>query len=632
MKFLLPLGLLGLLSLAVLLLIYILRPNYQQKLVSSTYIWKLSLKYRKRRVPISRLRNLLILLLQILLLASLALMMARPALAATQTGSEHEKVAVIDASADMMTASENETRFERAIRLAGDLARSTLANEDGIFSVIIADEEAHFALSRLTAEDADSLESELVALGETPCGYGSADIDGAAALAQQVLDINPKAEVLLYTATEYLDAGSFRVVDVSGADDWNAAILGVTPVLSESNTYSFTVEAGCYGRSKPMVVTCELTGVNGNSASVLRATKTEYFTDIDSEKTIEFTASDFDGSGEAIVSFREMYVHVDEDDSLTRDNTFNVYGGTKQTLRIQYASSKHENFFWSALYRLRNTHRDYWNIEITEASPDNAKTEGFDFYIFEHSMPSVLPTDGVVLLADPDTAPSGSGLTIGNAVETGGDATLSLGQSHPISQYMDPARIPTVTQYRRIFPSDGYAELLYCNGEPILLTRNEPDLKVTVLALDFEQTDYSVTPDFPIMMYNLFDYYFPYTIREHSFEIGETIDINARGENVSLDGPAGKTEFTQLPAQITAALPGDYTVTQTGMNGTPIVEQFFVHIPAAESNIFAVENSLPPLYAEDRAEEDVSELAFWFACAALVLLLAEWLLHSRENL
>ena len=96
MKFLLPLGLLGLLSLAVLLLIYILRPNYQQKLVSSTYIWKLSLKYRKRRVPISRLRNLLILLLQILLLASLALMMARPALAATQTGSEHEKVAVID--------------------------------------------------------------------------------------------------------------------------------------------------------------------------------------------------------------------------------------------------------------------------------------------------------------------------------------------------------------------------------------------------------------------------------------------------------------------------------------------------------------------------------------------------------
>ena len=47
MNLLLPWGLLGLLSVAVLLLIYILRPNYQHKLVSSTFIWKLSLKYKK---------------------------------------------------------------------------------------------------------------------------------------------------------------------------------------------------------------------------------------------------------------------------------------------------------------------------------------------------------------------------------------------------------------------------------------------------------------------------------------------------------------------------------------------------------------------------------------------------------
>ena len=63
MTLLLPLGLLGLISLAVLLLIYLLRPNYQQKLVSSTFVWKLSLKYKKNRMPISRLRNILILIL-----------------------------------------------------------------------------------------------------------------------------------------------------------------------------------------------------------------------------------------------------------------------------------------------------------------------------------------------------------------------------------------------------------------------------------------------------------------------------------------------------------------------------------------------------------------------------------------
>ena len=65
MTLLLPLGLLGLLSLAVLILIYVIRPNYQNKLVSTTYVWKLSMKYRKKRLPISKLRNLLILLCQL---------------------------------------------------------------------------------------------------------------------------------------------------------------------------------------------------------------------------------------------------------------------------------------------------------------------------------------------------------------------------------------------------------------------------------------------------------------------------------------------------------------------------------------------------------------------------------------
>lgn len=70
MSLLAPLGLLGLLAVAVLIFIYIIKPNYQQKIVSSTYIWKRSLKYRKKRVPVSRLRNILIFLCQMLVLAS----------------------------------------------------------------------------------------------------------------------------------------------------------------------------------------------------------------------------------------------------------------------------------------------------------------------------------------------------------------------------------------------------------------------------------------------------------------------------------------------------------------------------------------------------------------------------------
>ena len=54
MTLLLPLGLIGLLSIALLVLIYVLRPNYQNKLVSTTFVWKLSMRYRKKRLPMSR--------------------------------------------------------------------------------------------------------------------------------------------------------------------------------------------------------------------------------------------------------------------------------------------------------------------------------------------------------------------------------------------------------------------------------------------------------------------------------------------------------------------------------------------------------------------------------------------------
>ena len=53
MTLLTPLGLIGLLGVVALIIIYIIKPNFQQKFISSTYVWKLSLKYRKKKIPAS---------------------------------------------------------------------------------------------------------------------------------------------------------------------------------------------------------------------------------------------------------------------------------------------------------------------------------------------------------------------------------------------------------------------------------------------------------------------------------------------------------------------------------------------------------------------------------------------------
>ena len=64
MSLLIPLGLLGLLGIVALIIIYIIKPNYQQKYITSTYVWQLAKKYRKKKIPLNRLRDILLIVCQ----------------------------------------------------------------------------------------------------------------------------------------------------------------------------------------------------------------------------------------------------------------------------------------------------------------------------------------------------------------------------------------------------------------------------------------------------------------------------------------------------------------------------------------------------------------------------------------
>ena len=142
-KLLAPLGLLGLLGVVALIIIYIIKPNYQQKFISSTFVWKLSLKYRKRRIPINKLRNLLIIICQILILTIAAMILTRPSEVFFAEENKQEYIIVIDSAASMRTSAEGKTRFERAIE--GATARSyEILDQDGIVSIIIADANTRF--------------------------------------------------------------------------------------------------------------------------------------------------------------------------------------------------------------------------------------------------------------------------------------------------------------------------------------------------------------------------------------------------------------------------------------------------------------------------------------------------------
>lgn len=631
MSWLAPLGFLGLLGVVALIVIYIIKPNYQNKVISSTFVWRLSLKYRRKRLPINRLNNILVFLCQLLILTICASLLAQPVLASEKLGDENEKVIIIDASAGMMVGEGNETRFKRAVDEAKSLVRGTFA-QNGIVSVILASDKPEFLVQRISAASEAEVYATLDGLleGNTKCSYSSADLDGAVALAEEVLRFNYEAQVYLYTATDFVEKNGIIVENVAHADEWNVAILDCHAEMNANNHYEITINVGCYGRTEQITVFCQVHGANGKDVKMDVLSRAEFFDPNEEEKTIVFTTDDM--GGVPLYSFDYLEVYVSVADSFDDDNSFFLYGGRAQTIRVQYASSTPNNYFGGAIRTLRENMKERWDIDFKELKADEkAETEGFDLYIFEHRMPDVIPTDGLVLLVDPNKAPEGAGFRLGDTVPVSSSSMLAAGTPHALTKYVESSRI-TIAKYQEITSSDGFEELAYYNGQPMILVKNEPQAKVVVWAFDLNYSNLCAMPDFSFLMYNMFNYFIPSTLSSHAYEIGDTVKLHARGTELKVTGNGEELAFEGNEGELVVTTPGTYTATQKPMQGDQlIIENFFVKIPAYESNITKQVDELPLLEVERTGEMEYQDLLFYFAIALVALMFIEWQLQSKKN-
>ena len=638
MKWLTPLGFLGLIGLIILIIIYIIKPNYQQKFISSTFIWKLSLKYKKKKIPISQLRNLLVFLCQVLAITACACILAQPFIGGDDRDDYNEKIVIIDASASMRTEIDGVTRFERAVSQVRDLVDEASAN-NGALTVILAGTEASYVVQRAGADyRAETLEklNHLVAAESFACTYGTPDVEGAIELAEEVLLANPQSEILFYTGASYIDAGKIEVIDVSDVSEWNAGVLDVRAVLEE-NYYRFEVDVACYNRDASLDLHLDINGVNIALEQYTLSTNAECVNN-------EVTTVVFDvESGlieDGVYSYDYAHAYINEDDNFEDDNSFYLYGGTKQPLKVQYYSAIANNFYSGVLMGLREALNGYWDFDIDEIQ-DNVEMiergqgkeyalEGYDIYIFEHYMPTTLPTDGLVILATPNAGPAGADFTLSNWYASNDEMTLIKEESSPLIENMNAENI-TVTRWASIPVYDGYTPLMSCNGDAVILSKNEENEKILVLGLNLNYSNFALTMEFPIFFYNVLNYYFPQTIETHVYEVNDDVELNARAPRLSVTGPNLTQNIEVFPQTITATKPGTYTLLQVPISGSDIVENFYVRIPIAESHTEAVFDELQNPYYPPQEEAPDLDLVFYFALALVCLLFLEWWLQSREQ-
>jgi hypothetical protein len=468
--------------------------------------------------------------------------------------------------------------------------------------------------------------------------FGKGDVDGAIKLAEQTTLVNPDAEVIFLTDTNYIDAGRVTIKDIKDPTEWNAAILDTRAIIDE-NYYRFEIDIACYGNVDADIdVYCDIYGVNDDDMVVnLFATArckageptTLVFAKYNAEKPDDAITESVE-----IFSFDYLSIRINENDSFEYDNTFSLHGGQKPPLRIQYASSSPNNFFGTSMMVLRDTLNKRWSVEFVEVKPDQTpEIEGFDVYIFEHQMPKTLPTDGLLILANPDSLPSITGLRLGGTFQSqnGQELPLSPGDDHVLMDGINAESI-TVTKFKEFTNADGYVPLMYCQGKAVVMAKNEPDQKIVAMSFSLNYSNFSMLLEFPLFMYNILEYYIPSTLTSTVYEVNDTVSLNSRSEFLLLTDPNNKeTEMRTFPDNVLLKTPGLYKVSQTPISGEEISEYFFVKLPAAESNINTSEDTLSNPFFVEREEIDNQDLLLYFALALVALLLAEWWLQSREQ-
>ena len=161
----------------------------------------------------------------------------------------------------------------------------------------------------------------------------------------------------------------------------------------------------------------------------------------------------------------------------------------------------------------------------------------------------------------------------------------------------------------------------------------DAEQKILVMNFSVNFSMVSMYVEFPMLIYNIFNHFMPSTLQSNAFEINEEISLNARAEELQVKSSNSNKfneKFTSFPQTLVLTQPGSYTVTQTLLSGQIQTEQFFVKIPASESNICKVEDELDELIVPKKKAIENLDLLLYFAAALVALVILERWLQAQD--
>ena len=502
-----------------LIILYFLKLRRRPQAISTTLLWKKSIEDLRANAPFQKLRKSLLLLLQLIVLALLALSLMQPQIqAGSQSGGK--TIMLIDNSASM-TAIDGEdgvTRLEEAKKRARERIEALysgglFASSGGETMIVVFSDRAEI-YSRFT----DSKQQLLAAIDRIQPTHGETNIIEALKLARAyTTNVNPDqqdrpiadpATIELYSDGRITDIGdqvlrgetlNYHAIGSENAD--NVAIASISVERPYDRQTAVEVFAALLNFNQESV-NCDIQlsvndrarGIEGThipAATINPATKQL----MPGRANVVFTP--FDQPQGAVIEVANL-----REDKLAADNVAQVVVAPPKRLTVALvARDFRQSVLLPALEGIKLEDLEKLPPAQYETLAERAELDRFDVIVFESYQPTRVPPTGRFLSFGP-TPPVEGLIEFGEGKQ---QVILSAKDEHPVLRYVSHDQI-FIFKFRQIQPAPDVQVLMEGSSGPAALALSRGPLHLIHCPFDPLDSNWPLQRGFVNFVVNSVEY------------------------------------------------------------------------------------------------------------------------------
>ncbi len=477
------LGLLGLLSLPVIIILYMFRPRHKLQNVPSVFLWMQINEDLSKAKKIEKLKKNLLFFLDILIALLITALLLGIFFNSSKT--QKHQIILINGSFSMNSEDIKPTRFEKAKQQATEYIEN-LSNDTKV-SVVLVKNTPHIVCNKEDKHQAkNSLKNLKVSLENV-------DFTRLNDCIIKLKD-GQEASVIYFTDDSFKFAENIIIKKNSN----NLAITAMSSKLGNDGIKT--------------AITVENQSDSDKLAQVSIYDKDLFL----NTKTVNIKAKSsevifFENINQNIPVLKAV---LDNEDINKLDNTY--YDITKTNTKKKIALISDGHYFLEKYLNLNN------NYEIFKVKPkEYIGLQGFDCYIYDGFIPENLATDGNILVLDPNQDSNNKVIKASGFSE---NPNFKI-EKHQINQFIDKKNYNIALS--QVFELKNNMEAIYTvDDKCIAYTYRNGLQKHLVFGFDFRYTDLPLKADFPILMNNVFNYLLDEKMTDkYKYTIGDKVNI-----------------------------------------------------------------------------------------------------------